>query len=64
VILRVVDQERIATRATVRRKYRGKGYETLVFETVCRRYDISGSMIPQVIMTYSKYIQGEGGAGE
>ena len=46
MILRVVDRERIATRATVRRKYRGKGYKTLVFETACKRYDVSGSMIP------------------
>jgi hypothetical protein len=37
VILRVGDREQIATRATVRRKCRGKGYETLVFETVRKR---------------------------
>ena len=40
MILRVVDRERIATRATVRRKYRGKGYKTLVFETARKRYDV------------------------
>ena len=63
MILRVGDREQIATRATVRRKCRGKGYKTLVFETVRKRYDVSGSMIPQVITTYSKCIRGEGGAG-
>ena len=61
--MRVGDREQIATRAIVRRKYRGKGYKTLVFETVRKRYDVSGSMIPQVIITHSKCVQGEGGVG-
>jgi hypothetical protein len=37
VILRVGDREQIATRATVRRKCRGKGYKTLVSEAVRKR---------------------------
>jgi hypothetical protein len=57
------DREQIATRATVRHKYRGKGYKTLVFETVHKRYNVSRSMILQVIITYSECIQGGGGAG-
>jgi hypothetical protein len=60
VILRVVDREQIATKATVRSKYGAEGNTSFVFKTVRRRYDVIGSMIRQVPILRTADVDNDG----